>query len=283
MAIEVRFPLADVEIRKVSEPRRVIEPLYTESYWQMNQDEFAMQVDGVGSFYACNGSEVEYTLADGAAMNEAELYLNGSVYGAILHQRKILPMHGSCFRHNGIGIMICGDTGAGKSALTASFCLNGAEFLTDDITPVILRQEVPIILAMSDRIKLWGDTLQQLEKSTEGLQSIYRRTEKYYLPVRGADGDAFSLDMVLIIEVGSNKRVEFEELNGAHKLTALRGEIYRPEYLQGMPENEPVYFNSLLGISRCSRIIKVRRPEEIRIMDLHDAILEYMKCLQGEC
>jgi len=41
--------------------------------------------------------------------------------------------------------MICGDAGAGKSSLTASFCLEGAEFLTDDVTPLLFRDGKPFI------------------------------------------------------------------------------------------------------------------------------------------
>lgn len=274
--MDVRFPLADVEVRKVSEPRRVSGPLYSESYWQMNQWEFAMQVESVGNFYACDGTEVEYAPADGAGKNEIELYLNGSVYGAILHQRKILPLHGSSFRYKGVTVLVCGDTGAGKSSLTAAFCLEGAEFLTDDVTPVILKEGNPYILALSDRIKLWGDTLKQLEKEVEGLINIYRRTDKFYLPMERARGDFFRPDLVLMVEVKEIGAVDFREISGADRFAVLRGEIYRPEYLLGMPENEPLYFRVLLKLADRNRMIRITRPAGIRISDLYNSIIEYL-------
>ena len=274
--MDVRFPLADVAVRKVSEPRRVSGPLCSESYWQMNQREFAMQVDGVGNFYACDGSEVEYAPADGAGKNEIELYLNGSVYGAILHQRKILPLHGSSFRYKGVTVLVCGDTGAGKSSLTAAFCLEGAEFLTDDVTPVILKEGTPYILALSDRMKLWGDTLRQLEKEVDGLKNIYRRTDKYYLPMERARGDFFRPDLVLMVEVKEKGPVEFGEISGTDRFAVLRGEIYRPEYLRGMPENEPLYFRVLLKLADRTRMIRITRPAGIRISDMHSSINEYL-------
>lgn len=276
MSAEVRFPLKDVKVRKVSESRRVTNPIYTESYWKMNQNEFAMQVEGVGSFYACNGSEVEYAPADGTGRNEIELYLNGSVYGAILHQRMILPFHGSSFRLNGRTVLVCGDTGAGKSSVTAAFCLDGAEFLTDDVTPVVIKEGIPYIMALSDRMKLWADTLEQLEKEVDGLMNIYRRTDKFYLPMEKATGDFFRPDLVLLIEVKECGPVDFTEVTGAGRFAALRGEIYRPEYLRGMPENEPQYFSVLLRMASAIRMIRVTRPAEIRISDLHHSIIEYL-------
>jgi hypothetical protein len=273
---DVRFPLKDVMISRVSTITKVINPVFSDVYWQMNQYEFAMQVEGIGSFYACNGSKIEYSTVDGAGKNEIELYLNGSVYGAILHQRMILPLHGSSFRHKGLTFLVCGDTGAGKSSVTAAFCLDGAEFLTDDVTPVVLKEGVPFILSLSDRLKLWADTLKQLEQEAEGLLSIYRRADKFYLPMERAEGDFFKPDVFLLIEVKESGNVDFEEVTGSDRFSALRGEIYRPEYMKGMPENEPLYFSSLVSLASQTRMIRVRRPMEIRISELHGAILQYL-------
>lgn len=270
----MRFPLKDVTVRRVGRVRQVAYPLYADSFWQMSQTEFAMQVEGVGSFYACDGKEVEYSQATGVDRETLELYLNGSTYGAILHQRKILPLHGSSFLHQGRAILICGDAGAGKSSLTASFCLNGADFLTDDVTPVVFREGKPYIWAMSDRIKLWRDTLEQLEKDETDLHRIYPEVDKYYLPMTGAVGDFFRLDQIYIIEIKQNGPVEFDKLLGSDKFAAVRSEIYRYEYLQGMPDNEQFYFKYLMDICNNIEICRVNRPEKIGVKKLMHIIRE---------
>lgn len=160
--MKIHFPLKDVIIKEVTTARKVDDPVYADGFWQMNQNEFSMQVEGVGSYYACNGNEVEYAPLPSATPESVELYLNGSVYGAVLHQRKILPLHGSCFIEQGMGVMLCGDSGSGKSSLTTAFCMNGAEFLTDDVTPIVFDNNKPFILSFSDRIKLWKHTLENL-------------------------------------------------------------------------------------------------------------------------
>ena len=266
--MELRFPLKEVTVKRVGNTRRVVNPLYADICWQMNQSEFAMQVEGVADFYACDGREVEYMPAVGADENSIELYLNGSLYGAILHQRKILPMHGSSFIYKGQGVMICGDTGAGKSSVTASFCLDGAEFLTDDVTPLLFKDDEPFIWALSDRIKLWSDTLKQLEQGEYGLHRVDPEWEKYYYPMYEAAGSEIRLDQVYVLEIIKTEAVEFEELPGSLKFSALRNEIYRPEYLKGMPDNEPIYFKNLIDISNNVRVIKVRRPSVIKIQEL---------------
>lgn len=191
-----KFPLSDVVIRRVEVTRKVEDPLYADGFWQISQNEFAMKVEGVGEFYACNGSEIEYTPFPDATLASVELYLNGSVYGAILHQRHILPIHGSSFVWQGKGIMLCGESGAGKSSLTAAFCMAGAQFLTDDVTPLVFDDGKPFIVPLSDRIKLWEDSLQQLNHDKTQLTPITPVDEKYYFPMEKVVSQQFPLDII---------------------------------------------------------------------------------------
>ena len=268
----MHFPLKDVTVKKVTEPRAVVSPDYADDFWQMNQREFAMQVEGVVRYYACDGREVEYTPVKGASRETLELYLNGSVYGAILHQRKILPLHGSSFVLDGKGILVCGEAGAGKSSVTASFVFNGAAFLTDDVTPMVIREGVPMIMALSDRIKLWDDTLKQLGLKNKGLKKIAPDNEKYYYPVSKVGSEYFPLNMVFIISAGHEAGVLMREVTGADKFVALRNEIYRWEYLEGMKENEEVYFRTLSGIASTVKVFAVRRSDATGITELRETL-----------
>jgi len=96
-----RFPLDDVRIGIVSARREVLAPSYSDDYYILNQHEFSMDVPGVAFFCASRGREVSIVPYPDADTASIELYLNGSVYGAVLHQRKILPLHGSSFRYRG--------------------------------------------------------------------------------------------------------------------------------------------------------------------------------------
>ena len=158
-----RFPLTDVKIEIIKGRKIVEEPLYDDGFYRLNQNEFSMDVDGVGSFYAADGNYIALNLNPEATRENIELYLNGSTYGAILHQRKIMPMHGSCFVFENKSIMLCGESGAGKSSLTTSFCSSGSTFLTDDVSPITFSNGSPLILPLSDRVKLWEDSLKQLQ------------------------------------------------------------------------------------------------------------------------
>ena len=266
--MKISFPLSDVALYRVGVPRQVKDPLYADRFWQMNQQAFAMQVKGVASFYACHGREVEYAPAPGASQASVELYLNGSVYGAILHQRGILPLHGSSFVEQGRAVMLCGESGAGKSSLTAAFCLDGAEFLTDDVTPLVFEKEQPHILPLSDRIKLWRDCLAQLERDEQGLVPIWEGESKFYFPMEKGPQQSSALRQIFVIAVSDEGPLSHTPLAGVEAFTALRNEIYRWEYLPAMPESEKRYLQQLLELTKAVKVTRITRPKNIGVLEM---------------
>ena len=62
--------------------------------------------------------------------------------GAILMQRKILPLHGSAIAIDGKAYAIVGDSGAGKSTLASAFLNKGYQLLSDDVIAVSLSKKI---------------------------------------------------------------------------------------------------------------------------------------------
>ena len=272
----IRFPLSDVALSKVNTIAVLKDLSYSAENWQVNQHEFALQVPGVGSFYACDGKEVEYSVVPGADPGWVKLYLNGQVLAALLHQRRIINFHASSFIHDGRGVMILGETGAGKSSLTVSFALAGAGFLSDDLTPVLFRRSKPFIWPLYRDIKLRENTVTQLEINRKKLREAEKGTGKQYLDVNRADVRDHQLNTVLKIEIGNCREPEFHEPSPAEKFSLLRSEICSWEILAGMPETEAVYLQQLLHIVEQVRFVRVVRPDEIEISDLHAAVSKYL-------
>jgi hypothetical protein len=118
---------------------------------------------------------------------------------------------------------------------------------------------------VSDRIKLWSDSLEQLEQEKDGLHQIDSETEKFYYPIHAEKGKMYPLNLIFLLDIHEHPNVVFQELTGAEKVLALRNEIYRLEYLHGMPENESVYFRNIFSIANNTKMIKIVRPLEISI------------------
>lgn len=275
-----KFPVPDVDIRKVDKIPVLKNPLFVSGNFQVNSREYSMAVEGVGSFYAYGGREVQYCPDQKADPDWVNIYLNGPVVAAIFHQRKILNFHASSFIHNRMGIMILGETGAGKTSLTASFTLTGSGFLTDDLTPVIFRESKPFISPLTRDIKLREDTVGQLNINRKTLRAAEAGTGKQYLSMNTSE-EAHSLDTIIKIEIGDTLVPNFSDPSPAERFTLLRSEICSWEILAGMPDTETDYLRQLVQVIQQVRFLRVVRPADIRITDLHKAVADYLPGLSG--
>lgn len=276
------FPLSDVTIVRSGSVSNVSKPVYLSDGLQVSQDEFFMMVAGVGAFYARGGKVVEYYPEAEADEGWVRLFLDGQVLVALLHQRKVIAFHASSVVSNGHGVMILGESGAGKSSLAAAFALKGARLLTDDITPVIFRKSIPFVWPLHGEIRIRRNTAEQLKVNDERLREAEAGTGKQYLQVGSSGGEKFPLHVILKIEIGDVLKPEFDEPLQAEKFSFLRSEICMSEILAGMPETEAEYLHQLLEIIKQVKIIRVVRPTEIRIADLHSAIEAFLTTEDAE-
>lgn len=236
-------------------------------FLQVNQDDFFLNVKGVACFKVRNGNKIVIFPYEGADDASIRLFLNGSVFGALLHQKGILPLHGCSFRYQDRGIVICGNSGVGKSSVTTAFCQNGADFITDDITPLQINETETVIKPIKTQIKLWDDSIKKLKIENTDLKKIRPALEKFYLTSPEPIIDKQQLNHLFILRIHNKNEFITEELNGIDKYNALRKQIYRKLYLKGMPETEKKYFRELLQLSGTVKVTLIIRPDICNIYD----------------
>jgi hypothetical protein len=270
------YPLQGTTVTQVNELRAIVHPSYVGENLSSSQNEFHISVAGVGDFYAADGNRIEYSPVPGADPDWVKLYLNGQLLVALLHQRRIISFHASSFIHKGRGIMVLGETGAGKSSLTVAFALENAGFLTDDLTPVVFKNERPCLWPLGREVKLRESTIGELKISDRSLKDAEAGTGKQYLHLEQAEKEHHPLEVILKIEVGDTSSPEFQELNTAEKFSDLRSEICSWEILAGMPETEADYLRQLVQIIEKVQFVRVVRPANIRIAEMHEAVKEFL-------
>ena len=270
------FPLEGVTVIPVEEVPVPAGPCFTGPGLVVNPGEFRLHVAEVGEFYAASGTLVKYSLAGGADPEWVRLYLNGQVLVALLHQRDIISFHASSFVSGGKGVMILGETGAGKSSLTLSFVKVGAGFLTDDLTPVVFPGGKPSVMPLNRRMKIRTSTAAELGVDPERLTDAESGTGKKYIEITPAGSAGHQVDVILKIEVGDIAEPLFEEPAAAGKFSLLRSEVCSWEILAGMPETEAAYLQQILDIVHQAKVFRVTRPSDIRIADFYESVKAFL-------
>jgi len=171
--MNVNFPVMVSAIEFVNDPLDpLLNPRHSRSHLQVDERDFFFFFHHVASYRVKDGNQIQIFLHKNSDESSVNLFLNGSVLGAVLHQRGIIPFHGSSFVYQGKGIVICGNSGVGKSAVTAAFCQTGSRFINDDITPVQINEEGIKIFPIKTRMKLWNDSLEKLGIENIGFEKI---------------------------------------------------------------------------------------------------------------
>ena len=242
---------------------------FSRPHFKVSENDFFLDVKDVAQYRVRDGLNIQVNPYENADEESVTLFLEGSVLGALLHQRGIIPFHGSSFSYKGKGILVCGSSGAGKSAVTASFHQQGAVFINDDITPLSFSDDGIRILPIKTRIKLWNDSLDKLKINPYDLNRIRPQMDKFYLPIEKAPGLDYKLDFIFILQSHQKKEYLACKLNGIEKFNVLRRQIYRKVYLKGMPAMERKYFKDLFLLAKSVPVIRIIRPA---ICDIHDTM-----------
>jgi hypothetical protein len=251
------------------------EPQFSDSYiyesphFKLKEDDFFLDIRDVARYRVCNGQTIWVNPYKEADENSVNLFLEGSVLGAVLHQRGLLPFHASSFKFKDKGIIVCGVSGAGKSSVTAAFCQKEGVFINDDISPVSVSGSEITILPVKTKIKLWKDTLKKLKISEENLSNIRPEIDKFYLPVEKKINEQYKLDCIFVLSSHQKDEYIARELNGLEKYNVLRKQIYRRIYLKGMPATEKKYFKQLFLLAKNVPVVRITRPA---ICDIHDTM-----------
>jgi hypothetical protein len=87
-------------------------------------------------------------ISQGAAANRAYLryyFLEGTFWSMAV-PLYLTPIHGACVNHRGSGVLLCGDSGAGKSSLTYACVKSGWSFLSDDSSHLVRARDGRVVI-----------------------------------------------------------------------------------------------------------------------------------------
>ena len=176
--------LADIEIKRGDLIGKWNELSQSHSHFIIDKNQIMFCVPDKAVFLIRNGREIYYSPFDDLADEHFRLYLLGTCMGAILMQKKILPLHGSCVVINKHAYAIVGHSGAGKSTLASAFLQRGYQLLSDDVIPVIFSDEhIPMVVPSYPQQKLWMESLNQFGMESSHYKPLVERETKFSVPV----------------------------------------------------------------------------------------------------
>lgn len=242
-----------------------------------DSDGAVVQARGIARYRVRNGDTILVHADPAALERDVRLHLLGSAMGAILHQRRMLPLHANAIDMSGCAIAFVGRSGAGKSTLAAAFHDRGHRLLSDDIC-VVTRSADGTIEAQPGipRVRLWRDAVERSGREVEALDEAFGGIDKYVLPVGERHADA-ALPLAAIYVLAGGEDFAIRPLGGAAATQALIANTYRSAYVPQLGDARG-HFENCMRLAHQLPMFALERPwDPARLGETVDRIAAHLQ------
>lgn len=229
-----------------------------------------LTITGTGRYLVRGGREIVVEPTPDVDPRNVRLYLLGSAFGILLHQRGLLPLHANAVDLGGRAFGFMGPSGSGKSTLAAWFHDHHHGVLADDVCVVDFDTDGrAFVHAGIPRLRLWLDALNRTRRNTDGLHRSYVSSEEEYdkfdVPIMAAEGGTtVPLAALYLLERG--ERFSIAPLMGISAAEAVIANIYRGSFLS-LVDGRHDYWNSSVELARRIPIFRVTRSWDERFIE----------------
>ncbi len=258
----------DVQVCWGSVPGHLDDAMQLGNWIEGRQQQILLKIDGVARFLIQNGQTITVDACENTSPDDVRLYLLGSAMGAMLHQRGILPFHGSSICIDGKAVTFSGPSGIGKSTLAAALVSRGYRMLADDVSAISFSDGAkPVVNPGMPQLKLCSDAVQQLKRDISIARPLGNHAGKYGYPEHDAFlSEALPSKAIYILGKHTENGIKDIPLKGMDKFHALRVNTYRPSFVKAMGI-ERIHFDLLQKLAGHIDVRLILRPVEGFLID----------------
>ncbi|MBT5873547.1 MAG: hypothetical protein HOH43_09025 [Candidatus Latescibacteria bacterium] len=237
-------------------------------FFDAKPGQLLFRVDDVARFLVTDGKEIVVDRVPGSDDNQMYLFLTGSAFGALIHQRGLLPFHASAVKTDAGVIIFTGQVGAGKSTLAGAFHSRGYQILTDDICVISEGADGPTVYPGYPELKITRATTDRLDMDTRNLERMtWRSKDKYLVSVRERfDPAPVSLHAVYWLTPSDVDEIEIIPVEGVEKFNILVTNTYWNQFLDGLGTGAS-HFRLATSVAQNALVRRVVRPTHGFMLD----------------
>jgi len=192
-------------------------------------------------------------------------YYLDSVINLLLWQTRLTRVHASCVARNGRGVLLCGESGAGKSCLAYACARRGWEFVTDEATSLVRGSDERLVLGKPRQMH-FRETAAAILPELNGRLAAVNAAGKISIEVHTADlpsiRTAFQCRAAAVVF-----------LNRQHHGPAQLVPISAEDAFQRLDRDLPLFEEPVHDEHRASlRHLVAAGSFELRYLDLDDAV-----------
>jgi Serine kinase of the HPr protein, regulates carbohydrate metabolism len=150
-------------------------------WFSNNEKHISFYIPEIGAYEIVGGNVIFVDPDQESKDSEIQLFLLGSAFGFLMHQRGVFPLHGSTVDLGFSCLTIVGHSGAGKSSLASGFVERGFKLLTDDVSRTGLKDGIRHVYPSYPSQKIWKDAVSHMGIDYNPENRILNRFDKFYV------------------------------------------------------------------------------------------------------
>ena len=251
----------DITVRAAPVPASLDDASNKGVTWQIAGERFLLQVPSVARFLLSGGREILFETAAGVDPHDVSIFLLGTVFGILLHQRGEIVLHASAVQVNGKAVLFCGSSGAGKSTLAAALAQRGFPLVADDLCAITLAAGAPPMVQPDGRhLKLWAQAIERLDLAERRGAPVRNKLQKFFVEPAATFAEPLPLGAVYALrEARPPHNAGIERPNAVDAALILRRNAYRPLMVNRMGQKAD-YFYAATAIANAAGIFHLTRP-----------------------
>jgi hypothetical protein len=241
---------------------------------EIGEREFVFRPKEGLAFLVRDGREVTVSRAPDVSETDIYVFLMGSVWGVLCHQRELLPLHCSAIEFRGRAIAFTGPSGTGKSTLAAGMLKRGYPHLCDDVC-IADQSGGPVRLwPMPKGLKLWGDAAEALDMARGTVVNRSKEWDKYLVPTQAYAGqDWLEISALYVLDGAEDGEIEISRLRGSCRFQEIMSNLYRGEWMNAMRDPAEV-FEQVANLAQSVPVYRFSRPRDLAGFERGLAALE---------
>ena len=200
-------------------------------------------------------------------------------FGALIARRGMIGIHSGvcCLDHR--AVIVCGDSGAGKTTLIAELIKQGAKLMADDTACITVDEKgiyshslVPLRKMCKDTLLMYPCDNQEILKLPSEIKPKIgiKETEQFHV-------EQEKVGILAWIRIGDQDNVEVRRLSCMETIEAVKQNLYAKGAYQNLLLDNS-FFGKLVAFCNQVPIYEIKRPKnKITVTEIADKIKELMQ------
>jgi len=215
------------------------------------------------SYYVQHGNSITIDLKVNADMPSVRLFLLTNAMADLLHQRNKVALHAGAIQTDKGLVVICGESGAGKSTTISALQQKGYKIFVDDVLVLEKKEEVVVGVAAYPTLKLWDDTIEKLDLGIIAEEQKLRESVNKY---RVSFQEDFTTALIPVYKIiylrkeDADTKLSTTTKQGMEAFQVLFSQLYRTSMIT-CAKRQTLLFERLNHVLNQAPLIEIVRPE----------------------